>query len=82
MTGWTIEAGGDGSDVEALCSNLAQAVLPLHFEDREGWTWKMKQAIARVARYPNSHRSMRPWSVDACAAGRRGTRPHANKGIA
>ncbi len=69
VTGWSIgdhgdpnKAGLDGSD---LYNKLQNIVLPLYYEDRDGWIQVMKNAIAKNGSYFHSHRMMRRYATEA-----------------
>src|SRR5262249_40206623 len=59
VTGWCIgpdnEAHHDDAG-DALYAKLEDIVLPLYYNDREGWTVMMRSAIAKIASYFNTHR--------------------------
>lgn len=69
VTGWAIGTPGDGASDEdhalSLYDKLENTVLPLFANDRARWTWMMKQSIAKIAPYFNSHRMMRRYVIDA-----------------
>ena len=69
VTGWAIggdgEAASSGPDAAVLYDKLAGAVLPLYYTDPARWRWMMKQAIANIASYFNSHRMMRRYATEA-----------------
>lgn len=66
ITGWTIGNGdADGDDATHLYDKLERVVLPLYYEDRNGWIRLMKNVIAKSASYFNSHRMMRRYASDA-----------------
>jgi len=68
ITGWAIgddSADSSDGDAEALYSKLADVVLPLYYDDPQGWIKVMKGAISKNAHYFNSHRMMRRYSSDA-----------------
>jgi len=66
ITGWAIGDGtNEATEADALYTKLEQVVLPLYYEDREGWTAVMKGAIAKNASFFNSHRMMRRYVSDA-----------------
>jgi starch phosphorylase len=69
VTGWAIGGDGDAAssrpDAAALYDKLAGAVLPLYHTDPARWRWMMKQAIANIASYFNSHRMMRRYATEA-----------------
>jgi glycogen phosphorylase len=65
-TGWAIGRDGDGDgNAAALYDKLEQVVLPLYYRDRSTWVWMMKEAIAKIAYYFNSHRMMRRYASEA-----------------
>jgi starch phosphorylase len=67
-SGWSIgngEHAPGGGDATALYDKLEQVVLPLYRKDRNRWVWMMKQAIAKIASYYNSHRMMRRYAAEA-----------------
>lgn len=69
VTGWAIGTPGDGASDEdhalSLYDKLENTVLPLFANDKAQWTWMMKQSIAKIAPYFNSHRMMRRYAIDA-----------------
>jgi len=77
VTGWAIgRDGGDvaagdsaeainASDAESLYRKLGELVLPLYYEDRDGWIFVMQRAISKNASIFNSHRMMRRYASDA-----------------
>lgn len=68
ITGWAIGDGPDGSndgDAKALYDKLQQVVLPLYYQDRDGWIQVMKGAITKNASYFNSNRMMRRYAAEA-----------------
>ncbi|MFO7603492.1 MAG: alpha-glucan family phosphorylase [Gammaproteobacteria bacterium] len=68
MTGWAIGDGPDGTndgDAAALYAKLEQVVLPLYYQDRDGWIRVMQGAITKNASYFNSHRMMRRYAAEA-----------------
>ena len=69
VTGWAIGTPGDGASDEdhalSLYDKLENTVLPLFANDKARWTWMMKQSIAKIAPYFNSHRMMRRYAIDA-----------------
>jgi starch phosphorylase len=62
VTGWAID---DGTDAKPLYDKLENIVLPLYYGDRARWIWMMKQSIAKIAAYFNSHRMMRRYAAEA-----------------
>lgn len=68
VTGWAV---GDGEDVNAfsdsaaLYDKLQKSVLPLFYNDRDGWIRVMKSAISLNASFFNSHRMMRRYATEA-----------------
>jgi starch phosphorylase len=65
VTGWSIAPASGAAEAEALYRMLESVVLPLYYEDRARWVWMMKQAIAKVACYFNSHRMVRRYASEA-----------------
>lgn len=68
VTGWAIgdsDELGNGSDALALYAKLEQTVLPLYYQDRNGWIGLMKNTISKSAPYFNSHRMMRRYATEA-----------------
>ena len=63
-TGWAIDGDGD-ANAAALYDKLEQVILPLYHRDRTRWVWMMKEAIAKIAYYFNSHRMMRRYASEA-----------------
>jgi len=66
VTGWAVgdDAGQDADDTQSLYQKLEDIVLPLYYENREGWIAVMKGAIAKNASYFNSHRMMRYYTAE------------------
>lgn len=69
VTGWGIPGETTGS-ADALYDKLEHAVLPLYYDDRARWLWMMKQAIAKIGYYFNTHRMMRRYATEAYIARR------------
>jgi starch phosphorylase len=69
VTGWSIggdgDGGPDGQSAALLYDKLERVVLPLHASDPARWRMMMKQAIAHIASYFNSHRMMRRYATEA-----------------
>lgn len=66
ITGWAIGDGGPSeNDAASLYDKLEKVVLPLYYDNRNGWITVMKGAIAKNASYFNSHRMMRRYASDA-----------------
>ena len=69
VTGWSIGRDGDGAADRgyalALYDKLEQAVLPRYYGEPAQWRSMMKQAIANIASYFNSHRMMRRYATEA-----------------
>ena len=67
--GWAIGEDGSASAPElhadALYRKLGSTVLPLYYEDRARWQTMMKQAIATIAYFFNSHRMVRRYATEA-----------------
>lgn len=66
ITGWAVGDGNAGeNDAASLYDKLEKVVLPLYYDNRNGWITVMKGAIAKNASYFNSHRMMRRYASDA-----------------
>jgi starch phosphorylase len=68
ITGWAVgdaSSGGASDDARALYDKLEQVVLPLYYENRQGWIAVMKGAISQNASFFNSHRMMRRYATEA-----------------
>ncbi len=69
VTGWSIGDHGDptkaAQDGVDLYDKLQNIVLPLYYQDREGWIQVMKNAIAKNGSYFHSHRMMRRYATEA-----------------
>jgi len=69
VTGWSIVQGHDAASDEdwaaALYNKLEAAVLPPFHTAQAGWRSIMKQAVASIASYFNSHRMMRRYATEA-----------------
>lgn len=66
VTGWAIGNGEPGEDdASSLYDKLERVVLPLYYENRDGWIAVMKGAIAKNASVFSSHRMMRRYASDA-----------------
>ncbi len=68
VTGWGIgtnEESGNGADADALYHKLGERVLPLYYQDPQGWIRVMKGAISKNASFFNSHRMMRRYISEA-----------------
>ncbi len=70
VTGWSIgdspgDAAADGQATSELYDKLEFTILPLFYTDRAAWRAMMKQSIANVASYFNTHRMMRRYATEA-----------------
>ncbi len=68
ITGWAVgdsSESDNGKDAHSLYDKLEQVVLPLYYDDRDGWLRIMKGAISKNASYFNSHRMMRRYAVES-----------------
>jgi glycogen phosphorylase len=69
VTGWSIgqddDGGADRQSAALLYDKLERVVLPLYTSDPARWRVMMKQAIANIASYFNSHRMMRRYATEA-----------------
>ena len=69
VTGWAIgsvaTASTDEQDSQSLYELFEHTVLPLYYQNRDGWIQMMKGAISKNAYYFNSHRMMRRYATEA-----------------
>ncbi|HKL78349.1 MAG TPA: alpha-glucan family phosphorylase, partial [Gammaproteobacteria bacterium] len=68
VTGWAVGDGpeaANGADADSLYRQLAESVLPLYYNDPEGWTAIMKGAISLNASSFNTYRMMRRYATEA-----------------
>jgi starch phosphorylase len=67
VTGWSISHDGGAAEVTAgdLYDKLEGTVLPLYYNDREGWIRMMKASISKIAPYFNTQRMMRRYAAEA-----------------
>jgi starch phosphorylase len=67
VTGWSISHDGSAAEVTAgdLYDKLEGMVLPLYYNDREGWIRMMKASISKIAPYFNTQRMMRRYAAEA-----------------
>ncbi len=69
VTGWAIGHDGAAGAAEAsatdLYDKLENVVLPLYYQDRDGWIRMMKAAISKIAPYFNTQRMMRRYAAEA-----------------
>ena len=68
VTGWSIgeaDASDPAKDTYSLYQKLEQIILPLYYDDREGWIKVMHGAISKNASVFNSHRMMRRYVTEA-----------------
>jgi len=74
VTGWSIgpppteidqEVGRAAEDLEDMYQKLEKVIIPLYYEDRNGWIQVMKSAIGKNAYYFNTHVMMRRYVTDA-----------------
>jgi starch phosphorylase len=70
VTGWSIGARGSDPATHgtALYERLERDVLPLYYNDRNGWVQVMLGAIAKNAAQFSSHRMMRRYAAEAYLA--------------
>jgi glycogen phosphorylase len=69
VTGWSIP-GAPVPTADDLYDRLERDVLPLYFDDRGRWIFMMKQSIAKIGAYFNTHRMMRRYATEAYLARR------------
>jgi len=74
ITGWSIgppptetttDVNHSDEDVKDLYMKLEKTIIPLYYEDRQGWTQVMKNAIGKNAYYFNTHVMMRRYVTEA-----------------
>jgi starch phosphorylase len=68
VTGWSIGAdvpGRSGEHATELYEKLGGMILPLYYNDRQGWIRMMKETISKIAAYFNSQRMMRRYATEA-----------------
>ncbi len=68
LTGWAIGEDGphdDALDAASLYDKLERVVLPLYYENPQGWLKVMQGAIAKNGSFFNSHRMVRRYVLDA-----------------
>lgn len=69
VNGWAIGHDGDtapdGQHAAALYVALEENVLPLWHNDPGRWRWMMKQSLATIGSYFNTHRMMRRYVAEA-----------------
>jgi starch phosphorylase len=68
VTGWSIGADSPSRGAEhaaELYEKLGTTILPLYYNDRQGWIRMMKEAISKIAAYFNSQRMMRRYATEA-----------------
>jgi starch phosphorylase len=74
VTGWSIGPPPSGNsisqnhtaeDVDDLYHKLEHTIIPLYYQDRQGWIRVMKNAIGKNAYYFNTHVMMRRYVTEA-----------------
>ncbi len=68
VTGWAVgdgPAGANSRDADSLYHKLVDRVLPLYYDDPEGWTAVMKSAISLNASTFSTIRMMRRYATEA-----------------
>ncbi len=73
ITGWSIGPGPEEPpdpqrEIEDLYGKLENIIIPLYYENRQGWIKMMKESIGKIAYYFNSHRMMRRYVTHAYMA--------------
>ncbi len=73
-TGWSIgaapselipdENAADRRDSEDLYKKLEHEIIPLYYNDRDGWIRMMQHAVGKIAYYFNTHRMMRRYVTE------------------
>jgi starch phosphorylase len=74
-TGWSIgpapvsnaasPESSDDVDAHDLYNKLEKIIIPMYYENRDQWIVMMKNSIAKVAYYFNTHRMMRRYVTEA-----------------
>ncbi len=71
-TGWSIgpeptesPVSNNEIDSEDLYRKLEEEIIPLYYDDRDGWVRMMQNAIGKIAYYFNTHRMMRRYVTEA-----------------
>jgi starch phosphorylase len=65
ITGWAIGGLSDGDDAADLYNTLEQTVAPLYYEDADGWTAVMRNAIALNGSFFNTERMAAEYASEA-----------------
>lgn len=68
LTGWAIGEDGphdDALDSASLYDKLERVVLPLYYDDPQGWLKVMQGAITKNGAFFNSHRMVRRYMLEA-----------------
>ncbi len=74
VTGWSIgppptetdkEVGRAADDLKDMYQKLENVIIPLYYDDRDGWIQVMKNSIGKNAYYFNTHVMMRRYVTDA-----------------
>lgn len=65
VNGWGLEGFTTEDHAGSLYHKLETAILPLYTQDRGRWMWMMKQAIANVPPFFNTHRMMQQYAREA-----------------
>lgn len=69
LTGWSIDAqnGGEAEEVESLYSKLEDVILPLYYNDPDGFALVMRSAIALNGSFFNTQRMLLQYIFNAYA---------------
>ena len=75
VTGWSIGPApvtgsesheeSDETDVHDLYEKLENIIIPMYYDNRKEWIVMMKNAIAKISYYFNTHRMMRRYVTEA-----------------
>ncbi|HTW97582.1 MAG TPA: alpha-glucan family phosphorylase [Acidimicrobiales bacterium] len=65
VTGWAIGGMADGDDAADLYEMLEGTVMPLYYEDEDGWTAVMRNAIALNGSFFNTERMAAEYANEA-----------------
>jgi starch phosphorylase len=76
VTGWAIGDMSDGDDAADLYETLEHTVMPLYYEDEDGWTTVMRNAIAINGSFFNTERMATEYAAEAYGLAAGSWQPH------
>ena len=70
LTGWSIDDRGDGEagEAESLYEKLERIILPLYYQDPDGWAQVMRTSMAMNGAFFNTQRMLLQYIFNAYAA--------------